>query len=108
MQTVATPAVAPNGQLTAISCPSATPCISVGVSQDGSGRDTALAEMWNGTRWYNPEAAPGRASQPELHLEYLEGGRPPDSPLLAASPQPISTGSLTGDGTHRSRSAYDE
>ncbi|MDQ1366472.1 MAG: hypothetical protein QOE57_2514, partial [Acidimicrobiaceae bacterium] len=44
IQAVATPAVAPNGQLTATACPSATQCISVGVAQDASGRDTALAE----------------------------------------------------------------
>ncbi|MDQ1415086.1 MAG: hypothetical protein QOF81_699 [Acidimicrobiaceae bacterium] len=50
IQAVATPAVAPNGQLTATACPSATQCISVGVAQDASGRDTALAESWNGTR----------------------------------------------------------
>lgn len=51
MQPVATPAVAPNGQLTATSCASATSCISVGVAEDASGRDTALAEGWDGIRW---------------------------------------------------------
>jgi len=58
IQAVATPAVAPNGQLTATSCTSATLCISVGVAQDRSGRDTALAESWNGTSWQGQPLAP--------------------------------------------------
>src|SRR5438270_7193667 len=46
-----TPAVAPNGQLLATSCVSPTACSAVGVAQDDSGRDVALAERWNGRRW---------------------------------------------------------
>jgi hypothetical protein len=43
-------ALAPNGQLTATSCPSATQCIAVGVAQDSEGRDAALVDSWNGNR----------------------------------------------------------
>ena len=50
IQAVATPAVAPNGQLTATSCSSATQCISVGVAQDVLGRDTAVIESRNAGR----------------------------------------------------------
>jgi hypothetical protein len=57
IQAVATPALAPNGQLTATSCASATQCISVGVAQDASSRDTALAERWNGIRWQGQSIA---------------------------------------------------
>ncbi len=46
-----TPALAPNGQLIATSCTSATACTAVGVAQDASGRDVALAERWNGAQW---------------------------------------------------------
>src|SRR5438067_12569233 len=46
-----TPALAPNGQLLSTSCISATTCTAVGVSQDSSGHDLALAERWNGRRW---------------------------------------------------------
>jgi hypothetical protein len=51
IQSLPTPAVAPNGQLTGASCASNTSCIAVGVAQDDAGRDVALAETWNGARW---------------------------------------------------------
>jgi hypothetical protein len=51
LQAVATPAVAPNGQLAATSCPSAVVCVSVGVAQDDAGRDTALVERWQAGAW---------------------------------------------------------
>jgi len=51
IQKLPTPAVAPNGQLMGTSCTSDRLCVAVGVAQDSSGRDTALAERWNGNRW---------------------------------------------------------
>ncbi len=51
IQKLPTPAVAPNGQLMGTSCTSDRFCVAVGVAQDSSGRDTALAERWNGNRW---------------------------------------------------------
>src|SRR6476469_11138899 len=46
-----TPAIAPNGHLSAVSCVSAVDCAAVGYSHDGSGVDVSLAERWDGARW---------------------------------------------------------
>jgi hypothetical protein len=57
LQAVVTPAVAPNGQLTATSCAAATSCMAVGVAQDEAGHDASLTQSWDGLRWKH-EAVP--------------------------------------------------
>ncbi len=51
IQALPTPALAPNGHLSAVSCLSVASCWAVGYSHDGSGVDVSLAEHWDGTRW---------------------------------------------------------
>lgn len=60
IQPMLTPAVAPNGQLSATACPASSSCVSVGVAVDGTGRDVALIERWNGVRWVG-QSVPGPA-----------------------------------------------
>ncbi len=62
-----TPAVAPTGQLVAISCTSATACTAVGVASDHSGLDGALAERWNGASWQG-QSTPSMASDSDTLL----------------------------------------
>lgn len=42
---------AKRGELLDVSCPTAQACIAVGDYRNGSGRQLALAEKWNGHRW---------------------------------------------------------
>ena len=44
-------------ELLSVSCKSATACVAVGVSLDGSGNGVPLAETWNGRTW-TPSAPP--------------------------------------------------
>ena len=51
IQPLPTLTVAPNGHLSAVSCPSALSCAAVGYSHDAQGVDVTLAEKWDGSRW---------------------------------------------------------
>ena len=51
LQPVPSPALAPSGVLTAVSCPSVPMCIAVGNSHDATSVDVTLAERWDGVHW---------------------------------------------------------
>jgi hypothetical protein len=50
---------APETSLEGVSCTAMTSCVAVGVATDADGRDTALAERWDGARWRADPALPG-------------------------------------------------
>src|SRR5438132_7730561 len=64
IQSLPTPALAPNGQLTGVSCATNTDCMAVGVAQNTAGHDITLTEFWDGARW---------AGQPTLPIDGAVG-----------------------------------
>ncbi|HZZ96333.1 MAG TPA: hypothetical protein VFE19_04940 [Jatrophihabitantaceae bacterium] len=56
VQKIPVPQVA-NGQLDGIACSGPSSCMAVGLYLDGSSKDAALAEYWNGTSWKLEPAA---------------------------------------------------
>jgi hypothetical protein len=61
--------MAPNGDLTSVSCPSLTGCEAAGYSLNTTGQQQALAEVWNGTNWATQTAAKPAGAKASL----LEG-----------------------------------
>jgi hypothetical protein len=67
IQPVPSPAGAMLASLSSVSCASATRCVAVGVSQDGSAHQSPLAETWSGGAWSIATAAvPASALQARL------------------------------------------
>jgi hypothetical protein len=58
IQSLPTPALAPNGQLTGVSCATNTDCMAVGVAQNTAGHDMTLTEVWDGARWAGQPTVP--------------------------------------------------
>jgi hypothetical protein len=62
------PPASPATQLNAVSCASATSCMAVGYSKDGSNNRIALAEQWNGTSWaLSPTMSPSGSLASQLN-----------------------------------------
>jgi hypothetical protein len=79
---------APSGsttnQLVSVSCPTASRCIAVGSSSDGSNDATALAEEWNGTSWSIQQMPREVEDQMTLHVS------------CGSASECVATGSLFG------------
>jgi hypothetical protein len=51
VQSVPNPSGKTDGQLTGVSCASATACVAVGTASDSSNNAETIADIWNGTSW---------------------------------------------------------